>query len=297
MRTWTQRLSLVVVAAALTPPVRAEPPASKKTSDAFDRACVDLMRGKTPPGAEATAALREACTTLMNARIEERQRMEQRLEAQSAAAKAAAAQPAAPGAAPQKPAAGTSAAPAQPGQSVLSAFGKAGEELVGNRPRGTPGMGMQRGGQPYAWTLVTNPVGWFTGQGVNAELWRELFTKFALIGGAHYSQTAASERTVYTLGFLAGADWFPIGRNNEGLRFGPRFDFSFGRDNSTNNNTSSRLGIAGEVGYNFIASNGITGQAAFGLGGRVAGDKNDELSSAVGGEFGPYVKIGLGYSW
>jgi hypothetical protein len=35
-----------------------------------------------------------------------------------------------------------------------------------------------------------------------------------------------------------------------------------------------------------------------GLGGRVAGDsQNQNFASFVGGEFGPYAKIGVGYSW
>lgn len=301
MWTWTQRFTLAVVAAAaLTPPTLAQqsqsraPPASK-TSDAFNRACVDLLNGKPP--AQGADALRDACSGLMKERIEEKKKAEER----AAAAKSAAQQKAAEkGAAQPQAAAGKATAAPEPGKSVLSAFGQAGNELVGNRPPGAPpkpGLGMQRSGQPYNWTLVTNPVGWFTGQGVNAELWRQFLTRFSVIGGAHYSQTASSQRTVYTLGFLAGADWFPLGKNNEGLRFGPRLDLSFGHENSGNTNTSTRLGLAGEVGYNFIATNGITGQAAFGLGGRVVGDKNEELSSAVGGEFGPYVKLGIGYSW
>jgi hypothetical protein len=100
---------------------------------------------------------------------------------------------------------------------------------------------------------------------------------------------------------VGGVDWFILGQNNEGLRLGPRFDLSFGREANaapeTGSATRTRLGITGELGYNFIASNGITGAAAFGLGGRVAGDENKELSSSVGGEFGPYAKLGLGYSW
>ena len=58
------------------------------------------------------------------------------------------------------------------------------------------------------------------------------------------------------------------------------------------------MGLSGEVGYNFIATNGITGLVAGGLGGRVAGDsQNEDFESFVGGEFGPYAKIGFGFSW
>jgi hypothetical protein len=181
------------------------------------------------------------------------------------------------------------------GQSALAAFALAGNELVGNRPRGT--RGMHRSGQPFESTVSTNPVGWFTGIGVNAEVLRSFRPDLSWIAGAHYTQTNATERNLYTLGFVGGLDWFVLGQHNEGLRIGPRLDFSFGREVSTESTTSSRLGVAGEVGYNFIATNGITGQAAFGLGGRLAGDENEELSASAGGEFGPYVKLGVGYSW
>ncbi len=97
---------------------------------------------------------------------------------------------------------------------------------------------------------------------------------------------------------MAGADLFIIGRNNEGLRIGPRLELAAGRERFQGSTTFARLGMSGELGYNFIATNGITGLLAAGVGGRVAGnDKNDEFASFVGGEFGPYLKFGLGYSW
>jgi hypothetical protein len=99
---------------------------------------------------------------------------------------------------------------------------------------------------------------------------------------------------------MVGIDWFILGRNNEGIRVGPRLEVAGGREDFGNGNTTfGWLGLGGEVGYNFIASNGITGLAAVGLGGRVAGDeKNEDFKAFVGGtDFGPYVKDGLGYSW
>jgi hypothetical protein len=274
--------------------------AASSTSDAFDRACVDLIHGKVPKGgAQAADALRDACATLMKTRAEEKKTQQQKAQQK----KQAQAQTGAAGASAQGPSAqvqaGQSSAPAQPGQSAVAAFEQAGGELVTGKPRGST-MGMRRGGEPFVSTLVTNPVGWFTGVGVNADYVRSFQTKFNWTAGAHYSQANASgTSSLYEAGFLGGVDWFIIGKNNEGLRVGPRFDVSFGReaDPAGGNSTRARLGITGELGYNFIASNGITGQAAFGLGGRVAGDKNDSLSSSVGGEFGPYGKLGVGYSW
>jgi hypothetical protein len=268
------------------------PAAGQATSDAFERACVDLFHGKAPKGGpKAIDALRDACSELAKARTEQTRQ----LEAQKQALAQAKAQQRLAQSQQVQPQAGKSAAQVQPGTSALAAFTQAGNELVGNKPKGM--MGMQRSGQPFSTTVSTNPVGWFTGIGVNADLARSFEPQFSWIGGAHYSQSAATSNSLYTLGFLGGIDWFIIGQHNEGLRVGPRADFSFGRETSGSSSTSSRLGITGEVGYNFIASNGITGQAAFGLGGRVTGDKNTELSSGAGGEFGPYVKLGVGYSW
>jgi hypothetical protein len=287
----------LVVAATLA--VAAAPPRAKgngaasagsgapTASNAFERACIDLVNGKTPKDPREADALRGACEELMKARSEDARRAEQarkaREQAQAALRAQARAQP------------GQSAAPVQAGESAMAALGTAGNELLGARPRGA--MGFNRSGEPFRNTITTNPVGWFTGIGVNAELMRSFLPAFSWTGGAHYSQSASTARTLYTLGFLGGVDWFMIGQNNAGLRIGPRLDVSFGRESSTSSSTSARLGLAGELGYNFIASNGITGEAAFGLGGRVAGDKNEQLSSGAGGEFGPYVKLGLGFSF
>jgi hypothetical protein len=286
----TKGLASAAVLAFASPALAQQAPqASQATSDAFERACIDLLHGKTPREERALDALRGACGSLMKARIEDRRKIEQQrqaraqLQAQLKADRAASVQP------------GQSSAPVQPGQSALAAFAQAGNELVGSRPRGM--MGMSRGGEPFGYTLTTNPVGWFTGIGVNADFAKPFLDKFSWTAGAHYSMSSATSRTLYTLGFLGGADWFILGQNNEGLRVGPRLDVSFGRENSASTATSARLGMTGEVGWNFIATNGITGEAAFGLGGRVAGDKNEELSSGAGGEFGPYVKLGVGYSW
>jgi hypothetical protein len=296
-------LAVVAVLAVASPawaqqqqdqPPQDQPAASgataQATSDAFERACVDLIHGKTPKGQRATDALRDACASLMKARTEDRAQAERQRQARAAMRAQASAQ----GSGSTQ--GGQSAAQVEPGESALAAFVAAGNELVGARPRGM--MGMRRSGEPFSSTLVTNPVGWFTGIGVNAELARPFREKFSWTAGAHYSQANATDTSLYTLGVLAGTDWFILGQNNEGFRVGPRLDYSFGREATPGGNeTRQRLGLAGELGYNFIATNGITGEAAFGVGGRIAGDKNTELSSSVGGDFGPYVKLGVGYSW
>jgi hypothetical protein len=123
-------------------------------------------------------------------------------------------------------------------------------------------------------------------------------SKFWGVAGARYSSADASNGTVSTFGAMGGVDWFIVGRNNEGFRVGPRVEVAAGREEFGNDTTFARMGLGGELGYNFIASNGITGLVAAGLGGRVAGDdQNDDFESFVGGEFGPYLKLGLGFSW
>jgi len=286
------------------PPVKAG--AVGPTSDAFDRACVDLLHGRMPEGDRAIKSLREACANLMSGRVDERLEAEKRRQQQIAAQeelrkqqeelrKQAAGAPAKvqvqPGQATAQPSAG---------EGVAAAFEQAGSELVGG-PR-SKGLGLRGGGRPVNYLLVTNPVGWFDGLGVNAELWGALggAPMFSWVGGVRYSGTDTSNGSATTFGLEAGFDWFIYGQHNEGLRLGPRVEFAAGRQHLTggNSTTFGRMGLGGELGYNFIATNGISGLAAVGLGGRVAGDSsNENFASFVGGEFGPYAKIGIGFGW
>ncbi len=262
------------------------------TSDAFDRACVDLLHGRTPQGEKAIRALKDACANLMTGRADERIDAEKQLQAQAASREQlrqlaeGRVQP------------GQATGEVQPGQGVKAAFEQATSELTDPRRRNR-GMGMRPSG-PVGYTLVTNPFGWFNGLGVNAELYGAFADapKFSWVAGARYSNTDATNGTASTFGAMAGVDLFIIGRNNEGLRIGPRAEVAAGREKFQGSTTYARLGLSGELGYNFIATNGITGLLAAGLGGRVAGDdKNDQFASFVGGEFGPYLKAGVGYSW
>ncbi len=267
------------------------------TSDAFDRACQDLLNGRMPKDEKAIRTLKDACANLMSGRADERlQELKQRQEQQAAReqlrreaeGRQANVQP------------GQSTAQAQQGQGVLAAFGEAGRELAGGGQPREPGM-LRRG--PASWSLFTNPIGWFSGLGINAELFHAFddAPKFSWVAGARYSATDATNGTASTFGLMGGADWFILGGNNAGLRVGPRLELAAGQERfgtGASTNAFARLGLSGEVGYNFLASNGISGMAAIGLGGRIAGsNKNENFSSFVGGEFGPYLSIGLGYSW
>lgn len=187
--------------------------------------------------------------------------------------------------------------PPQAGESVAAAFSTAGRELAGQGGRQPAGM---RDGGPVRNTLMTNPLGWFSGLGVNATLFRavERYDKLSWVGQARYSRTNASNGNVTAFGLGAGTDFFVFGRNNEGLRIGPRVSVAFGAEDFGGTTSFARLGLSGEFGYNFIASNGVSASAAGGFGGRLAGDsQNEQFESFTGGEFGPYLTLGLGYSW
>ncbi len=272
--------------------------ATGPTSDAFDRACHDLLNGRMPSDPKAIQTLKDACGSLMSGRADERLDALKQEQAQAAAREQL--RRMAEGQANGNVQPGQSSAAPQQGQGVLAAFGEAAGELTGRSPRG--GMGMLRRG-PAAWTLFTNPIGWFSGLGINATLFHsfEDAPKFSWVAGARYSATDATNGTASTFGAMGGADWFILGGHNAGLRIGPRLELAAGQERfgtSTSTSSFARLGLSGEVGYNFLATNGISGTAAIGLGGRVAGsDKNENFSSFVGGEFGPYLSVGLGYSW
>ncbi len=266
------------------------------TSDAFDRACQDLLNGRTPKDERALKTLRDACANLMTGRADDRLDAIKRRQDQAAAREQLRLQ--AEGRQASVTPGQSSAAPRQ-GQGVLAAFGQAAGELTGGRGSDA----MLRGRGPAEYSLFSNPVGWFSGLGINAELFGVIqdAPKFSWVAGLRYSATDATNGTASTFGAMAGADWFVLGGHNAGLRVGPRLELAAGRErfgSGTDTNTFARLGLGGEVGYTFLASNGISAMAAVGLGGRIAGDsKNENFSSFVGGEFGPYLSVGLGYSW
>lgn len=269
--------------------------AQARTSPAFEQACVDLLQGRVPSGGpEAIDALKEACEGLMSARSDAQREAQEQARVQRELAASGAAQPEAQTGtgAGQAEASGQGSEAAQ---GLGAAFAQAGREL--RQSGGTRVLGRKTGG-PVRFSLVTNPVGWFTGLGINVEGFGSLIPKASWVGGLRYSRTDANNGSVNTFGAEAGADYFLYGRNNEGLRIGPRLELAVGRETFQQTTTFAWAGLSGEVGYNFIATNGITGALSAGVGGRIAGDDRDEdFSSFTGGEFGPYAKVGLGYSW
>lgn len=260
--------------------------AEPATSDLFQRACVDLLAGRAPQGERAIQALEEACADYMKAQAGDRIRVEQQRQARALAEERRQ---------QARIEGGRGTEQVGEGEGVRAAFERAAGELVG--PERGQMMGF-KGGGAIRTTLVTNPVGWFNGLGVNAELFRSFEPKFSWVAGARYSTTDASNGTASTFGVMGGIDWYILGRNNEGLRVGPRMELAAGREEFQGDSTFARLSLAGEVGYNFIASNGLTALLAGGMGGRIAGDEqNEDFASFAGGEFGPFLKLGIGYSW
>jgi hypothetical protein len=242
----------------------AQAPAEPRISGAdLADACFDLLEGEEPAG--DVEDVRSQCAALLR----------RGLEAQGGV--------------------GRSSVPE--GEGVRSALGQARDELLGREDRPV-GMGMTSRG-PVRNTLLTNPLGWFSGLGVNAEFSRPFpFEKLSWIAAARFSRTNVSNGDVSTFGLGAGADFFLLGRNNEGLRIGPRLDAAFGTESIQGTTTFGRLGASGEIGYNFIAASGLSASIAGGIGGRLAGDRqNEDFSSFTGGELGPYLKLGAGYSW
>lgn len=244
--------------------------ASRSRGD-LSATCIALLNGEAPQGVDP-AALRPQCASLLR-------------DATSSAPRAEAA------------AVGTAAPSA--GSQVRAAFGEAGREIVGRGVEPSRGYGTTSHG-PARSLLTTNPIGWFSGLGVNATLSRALesFPKLSWIAGARYARANASTGNVTSVGLGTGVDFFVIGGDNEGLRIGPRFELAFGTENIGGTTTYARLGLSGELGYNFIASNGLSATAAVGLGGRIAGDsQNENFTSFTGGELGPYLKVGIGYAF
>jgi hypothetical protein len=192
---------------------------------------------------------------------------------------------------------GVSREGATAGQSVGAAFTTAGHELFGQGQK-VP-LGMRRSG-PITNLLTTNPIGWFNGFGVNATLSRvfKKYDKLSWVGQARYSRTNGSNGNVTAFGIGAGADYFVMGKNNEGLRLGPRLSASFGSEDFGGETSFGMLGMSGELGYNFVATNGIAATIAGGFGAQIAGDEqNAEWEDFAGGDFGPYFALGLGYAW
>ena len=154
-------------------------------------------------------------------------------------------------------------------------------------------MGELQDGRAVKNTLTTSATGLFLGQGVNANFSRSFSEKFSGVLGANFSRTRAVDGALTSFGAMAGVDWFIIGQYNEGLRLGPRIDVGLGADTVGDNQTFASIGIAGELGYNWIASNGITA----GLGAGLHGQRGGVTNGLGAGSWFPYGSVNVGYSW
>jgi hypothetical protein len=180
-------------------------------------------------------------------------------------------------------------------QSVSSAVQGAAQDVrqqIGQvQDRGLQGAGMRRN------TLVTDAIGSVTGEGLNAEYQRPLSDKISGVVGGHFSRTNTVGGSATAFGASVGADYFLLGGYNQGLRIGPRAGLDFGGvSDNQDTNIDTRLGLGAELGYNWTGSSGLSAQLAGGLGGRVGGSVGG-LDDRFGGDFGPYVKANVGWSW
>jgi hypothetical protein len=154
-------------------------------------------------------------------------------------------------------------------------------------------MGELNDGRAVKNTITTSATGLFLGQGVNAAFSRSFSEKFSGVVGANFSRTRAAGGALTNFGAMAGVDWFIIGQYNEGLRLGPRIDVGLGADTVGTSETFASIGLAGELGYNWIASNGITA----GLGAGLHGQRGGVINGLGAGTWVPYGTVNVGYSW
>ena len=147
--------------------------------------------------------------------------------------------------------------------------------------------------EPVHNTLTADPVAIITGAGINAQYMRPLDPKLSGVVGANFARAPAAEGRVTNFSAHVGADYYVIGRNNEGLRVGPRLSAGLGRETIGESSNFYTFGVAGELGYNWIAENGVTAGAAGGVGSNFAAITNQPDED----NFAAYAKLNLGYSW
>jgi hypothetical protein len=154
-------------------------------------------------------------------------------------------------------------------------------------------MGQLQDGRDVKNSITTSATGLFLGQGVNGTWERAFSEKFSGVLGANFSRTRAADGALTSLGAQVGVDWFIIGQYNEGLRLGPRVDVGFGRNTVGADASFATIGLAGELGYNWIASNGITAGASAGL----HGQTGSQINGLGTGSWFPYGSVNVGYSF
>lgn len=187
----------------------------------------------------------------------------------------------------------------QAAKSVGNKVSGAGNEMATGAP--TQGKGILGNGNAVHNSLTNNPLGFFSGEGLNLMYARALSRKISGDIGANYSRVNSGDGSATVYGFTLGADWFLIGQHNEGLRIGPRVNFNAGNSTIGRNTLDGEFSAAGELGYNWIASNGITLGAGAGVAGRLGGaldiENNNQNESAGRFYLKPYGRLNVGYSW
>lgn len=149
-------------------------------------------------------------------------------------------------------------------------------------------------------TLTTNPLGFFTGSGLNAQYSRPLSDKFSAVGGASLARVSLGEGAATRVGLQAGADYYLIGARNEGLRIGPRIEVGVGGETSGQNSVFGSVAALGEVGYNWISSRGLTAGVGGGLRAGLGGTTDNAPANnvdRVDANLSPYARLNLGFSW
>lgn len=193
----------------------------------------------------------------------------------------------------------TSDAAEKTGNVVSSSVAEAAQAVKGQPAR--LDRGMLRDGGEVRHTVTTNPLGFFTGTGVNAAYQRPLSERFSVVAGGSFARANAGDGAATRIGVLGGANYFLVGQNNEGLYVGPRAEVGLGRETSGQASSFGSFNAAGEVGYNWISSAGLTAGAGAGVragfGGSTDTAGGEGSVDVDGRRAAPYMKIGLGYSW
>jgi hypothetical protein len=146
-------------------------------------------------------------------------------------------------------------------------------------------------------TVTTNPIGLFLGEGLNATYSWSMIEKISLVAGGRYSRTRLQESALSAFGVIAGGDFYLVGQHNEGLRIGPRIEASLAQETLGEDVTSGAIGLLGELGYNWIAANGLTAGIAGGLRFEAGGDLDPSDGADLDAGWGPYGRLNVGYSW
>jgi hypothetical protein len=180
---------------------------------------------------------------------------------------------------------------AEPGEEARAALSRTRREVAERSAE----MGYLRRGTSIDSSITTNPLGWFTGDGINLEYGYSFLPKWSGVVSGKFARTELADRSATAWGVGGGADYFILGRNNEGLRVGPRFAFDFGGETVGADSDFANAGVGGELGYNWVAANGLTAQAGGGVLANVARAADAELENED--NFSPYLKLNLGYSW